>query len=64
MILRIHVDGHPHDIQIHSETGTAQDFARLLLELGAPPEQAGALGRILEAAAVLGIFTVTLGEPF
>ncbi len=64
MTLRIHVDGHPHDIRIHSETGAAQDFARRLLEMGAPPEQAGALGRILEAAAALGVVTVTLGEPF
>jgi hypothetical protein len=61
--LRIHVPGDTLTIQIDSETGAAPDFARQLREAGAPPEQAGALGRILEAAASLGVRIVTLGEP-
>jgi hypothetical protein len=61
--LRIHVPGDTLTVEIHSETNAAQDFARLLRELGAPPEQAGALGRILADVARLGVGVVTIGEP-
>lgn len=63
MTLRIHTDGDTLTIQIHSKTGTAQDFARLLREAGAPPDQAGYLGQMLFAAYRLGVSVVTIGEP-
>lgn len=50
-------------IRIHSATNTAQDFARLLREAGCPPEQAGAFGRMLAAAAEVGFEVVTVEAP-
>ncbi len=63
MTLRIHVPGDTLTVEIHSETTAAPAFARLLWELGAPPAQAGALGRILADVARLGVGVVTIGEP-